>query len=88
MSPNVFVWGRMWAGSLGTVTMVAPQEAAGVCGSGQQNLKVHLLQDPLIQLDLCVGQQMLTQQDHGPTVDRKGLRLDLRTGAEAPELPS
>lgn len=37
-----------------TLTVVAPQEAAGVCGPGEQNLKLHLLQNPLIQLDLCV----------------------------------
>lgn len=40
--------------TLETVTMVTPQEAAGVRGSGQQNLKFHLLQDPLVQLDLSV----------------------------------
>lgn len=38
----------------GSVTVVTPQEAAGLCGSGQKNLKVHLVQNPLIQLDLCV----------------------------------
>lgn len=48
------VWTDVGGVTLGTVTMVTPQEAAGVCGSGEQNLKLHLLQNPLIQLDLCV----------------------------------
>lgn len=66
----------------GPVTVVTPQEAAGLCGSGQKNLKVHLLQNPLIQLDLWFRHRVLAQQDQSPTVDGDRPRLDLRTGAE------
>lgn len=70
----------MGGATAGLVTVVTPQEAAGLCGSGQKNLKVHLLQNPLIQLDLRVRHQVLAQQNHGPAGDRRRPRLDLGTG--------
>lgn len=60
-----------------TVTVVGPQEAAALSVSGQLNLVVHLLQNSLVQLDLCVRDQVSTRQNHGPLMARGRLSPDL-----------
>ena len=59
-------------------TLLCPQESAGLCVSGHVDLVVHLLQNPLIQLDLRVRGQVSTRQDHGPAAGAVRRELDLR----------
>lgn len=60
-----------------TVTVGGLQEAAGLCVTGQLDLIAHLLQNPLVQLDLSVWDRVSTCQNHGPMTARGGQRQDL-----------
>lgn len=50
---------------MGHVTLFRSKYVAGFCVSGQLNLVVHLLQNPLVQLDLGVTDRVPTGQNHG-----------------------